>query len=47
MQAHPAAASSPPAIALRNLTLGYEQHPAVHHLSITIDPGSLVAVVGR
>lgn len=46
MQAHPAAASSPPAIALRNLTLGYEQHPAVHHLSITIDPGSLVAVVG-
>jgi zinc/manganese transport system ATP-binding protein len=46
VQAHPAAASSPPAIALRNLTLGYEQHPAVHHLSITIGPGSLVAVVG-
>ena len=46
MQAHLDAASSPPAIALRNLTLGYEQHPAVHHLSITIDPGSLVAVVG-
>jgi zinc/manganese transport system ATP-binding protein len=46
VQAHPDAASCPPAIALRNLTLGYEQHPAVHHLSITIDPGSLVAVVG-
>jgi zinc/manganese transport system ATP-binding protein len=46
VQAHTDAASSPPAIALRNLTLGYEQHPAVHHLSITIDPGSLVAVVG-
>lgn len=46
VQARPEAASRPPAIALRNLTLGYEQHPAVHHLSITIDPGSLVAVVG-
>ncbi len=46
MQAHPDVASGPPAIALRNLTLGYERHPAVHHLSITIDPGSLVAVVG-
>lgn len=46
MQARSDAASSPPTIALRNITLGYEQHPAVHHLSITIDPGSLVAVVG-
>lgn len=46
MQAHTDAGSSPPTIALRNITLGYEQHPAVHHLSITIDPGSLVAVVG-
>jgi zinc/manganese transport system ATP-binding protein len=46
VQAHHDAASNPPAIALHNLTLGYERHPAVHHLSITIDPGSLVAVVG-
>ena len=46
MQATPASPGSPPAIALHNLTLGYERHPAVHHLSITIDPGSLVAVVG-
>lgn len=35
-----------PAIVLRDLTLGYERHPAVHHLSLRIEPGSLVAVVG-
>ena len=29
-----------------NLTLGYERHPAVHHLSLEIPAGSLVAVVG-
>jgi len=34
------------AIALHDLTLGYEQHPAVHHLSLAVDAGSLVAVVG-
>ncbi|MDO9479148.1 MAG: zinc ABC transporter ATP-binding protein AztA [Hydrogenophaga sp.] len=35
-----------PTIELDNLTLGYERHPAVHHLSLTIAPGSLVALVG-
>lgn len=35
-----------PTITLRDLTLGYERHPAVHHLSLRIEPGSLVAVVG-
>ncbi len=35
-----------PRITLRDLTLGYERHPAVHHLSLSIEPGSLVAVVG-
>ena len=29
-----------------NLTLGYERHPAVHHLSGTVASGALVAVVG-
>jgi zinc/manganese transport system ATP-binding protein len=29
-----------------NLTLGYERHPAVHHLSGAVETGSLVAVVG-
>src|SRR5881396_763896 len=30
----------------RNLTLGYERHPAVHHLDGPIETGALVAVVG-
>jgi zinc/manganese transport system ATP-binding protein len=28
------------------VTLGYDRHPAVHHLSCEIAPGSLLAVVG-
>lgn len=42
MTPHPAT----PTITLRDLTLGYERHPAVHHLSLHIEPGSLLAVVG-
>ncbi|MBF0160677.1 MAG: ABC transporter ATP-binding protein [Magnetococcales bacterium] len=34
------------AIRLDNLTLGYERHPAVHHLSGSFERGSLTAVVG-
>jgi zinc/manganese transport system ATP-binding protein len=30
----------------RNLTLGYERHPAVHHLSGSVEAGALIAVVG-
>jgi zinc/manganese transport system ATP-binding protein len=30
----------------RNLTLGYDRHPAVHHLSGAVNAGALVAVVG-
>lgn len=33
-------------LALHNLTLGYERHPAVHHLSLAWPWGSMVAVVG-
>jgi zinc/manganese transport system ATP-binding protein len=33
-------------IVLRDLTVGYDRHPAVHHVSLSIAPGSLVAVVG-
>lgn len=36
----------PPSIHLDNLTLGYERHPAVHHLTLVLAPGSLVGVVG-
>ena len=34
------------ALCIDNVTLGYERHPAVHHLSLHIEPGSLVAVMG-
>ena len=34
------------ALSIDNVTLGYERHPAVHHLSVRIEPGSLVAVMG-
>ena len=30
----------------RNLTLGYDRHPAVHHLHGVVEAGALVAVVG-
>lgn len=30
----------------RDLTLGYDRHPAVHHLSGEIHDGALIAVVG-
>jgi zinc/manganese transport system ATP-binding protein len=33
-------------IALHDLTVAYERHPAVHHLSGTFDDGSLTAVIG-
>ena len=33
-------------LSLDNLTLGYESHPAVHHLSIEIEKGALLALVG-
>jgi zinc/manganese transport system ATP-binding protein len=34
------------AIQFTNLTLGYDRHPAVHHLVGTIPSGSLLAIVG-
>ncbi|MBX6426017.1 MAG: ABC transporter ATP-binding protein [Variibacter sp.] len=33
-------------LTFRDLTLGYDRHPAVHHLSGTVEEGALVAVVG-
>lgn len=33
-------------IEFRDLTLGYDRHPAVHHLNGRLAPGSLTAVVG-
>lgn len=40
------AAATPVGLVLQDLTLGYDGHPAVHHLNLRIAPGSLVAVVG-
>ena len=40
---HPA---PPPLIRIENLTLGYDRHPAVHHLSGDIPAGALIAVIG-
>jgi zinc/manganese transport system ATP-binding protein len=34
------------ALQFRDLTLGYDRHPAVHHLSGTVETGALMAVVG-
>lgn len=35
-----------PILEFDNVTLGYELHPAVHHVSVTINKGDLVAIVG-
>lgn len=35
-----------PELRFRNVTLGYERHPAVHHLDGAIEKGSLLAIVG-
>lgn len=35
-----------PQLEFRDLTLGYDRHPAVHHLSGAVATGALVAVVG-
>lgn len=37
---------SEPALLFRDLTLGYNSHPAVHHLDGAVRKGSLTAVVG-
>lgn len=42
--APPSAAA--PIITLRNLTVSYRQHPALHHISGSFAAGSLTAVVG-
>jgi len=36
----------PPQLQFRNVTLGYDRHPAVHHLSGDVGTGALLAVIG-
>jgi zinc/manganese transport system ATP-binding protein len=33
-------------LTFRNVTLGYDRHPAVHHLNGEVAPGALLAVIG-
>jgi zinc/manganese transport system ATP-binding protein len=40
------ASKNAPFIRLHDLTLGYDRHPAVHHLEGEIAPGALLAVCG-
>lgn len=35
-----------PVLTFTDLTIGYDRHPAVHHLQGEVTPGSLLAVVG-
>ncbi|HCL62569.1 MAG TPA: ABC transporter, partial [Rhizobiales bacterium] len=35
-----------PAISFRDLTLGYDRHPAVHHIDVEVVRGELLAIVG-
>ncbi|RAI44013.1 zinc ABC transporter ATP-binding protein AztA [Rhodoplanes roseus] len=35
-----------PQLVFRDLTLGYERHPAIHHLDGMVERGALMAVVG-
>ena len=35
-----------PAIVFGDLTLGYDRHPAVHHITGTVQSGELLAIVG-
>lgn len=37
---------APPVIEVRDLTVSYRHHPAVHHVSCRFEPGSLTAVIG-
>ncbi|HLO22085.1 MAG TPA: ATP-binding cassette domain-containing protein, partial [Methyloceanibacter sp.] len=35
-----------PAISFHDLTLGYDRHPAVHHIDGEVARGELLAIVG-
>jgi zinc/manganese transport system ATP-binding protein len=38
--------TKPPAISFHDLTLGYDRHPAVHHITGEVHRGDLLALVG-
>ena len=37
---------TPCLVSLANVTVGYDRHPAVHHLQLQINAGDMLAVVG-
>lgn len=39
-------AAGPPALALHRLTAGYDRAPVIRDLSLTVDPGEVVALIG-
>src|SRR5579862_7404984 len=43
---HPMTSPAMTALRFHDLTLGYDRHPAVHHLDGVVEQGSLTAVVG-
>src|SRR5437773_2699740 len=42
----PTAATAPAAVTLHNLTVAYNRHPAIHHISGVFREGSLTALCG-
>lgn len=34
-------------VTFRDVTLGYDRHPAVHHLNGAVEAGALLAVIDR
>src|SRR5688572_15221553 len=46
MPAQPQSPMTEACLTFRDLTLGYDSHPAVHHLTGIVKPGSLTALVG-
>ncbi len=33
-------------LSLNNLTVGYDRHPVIHHLNMTVEPGQMIALIG-
>lgn len=46
MDARHAGPAGSAALAFLNATIGYDSHPALHHLSASFAPGSMTAIVG-
>ena len=45
-RADTASGAAPVLVSLQNVTVGYDRHPAIHHLQLQISAGDMLAVVG-